>query len=75
MWKLNKSIAKELLPTQPVDFLIEPWWGICLVNFTLEEFKVSNLVLLSIYLFHPNSPVFLGCHIIRCLNLGVGGCD
>ncbi|XP_073113773.1 uncharacterized protein [Elaeis guineensis] len=39
MWKLNKSIAKELLPTQPVDFLIEPWWGVCLVNFTLEEFK------------------------------------
>ncbi|KAG8632896.1 hypothetical protein MANES_18G025208v8 [Manihot esculenta] len=40
MWKLNKSIAKELLPTQPVDFAIEPWWGVCLVNFTLEEFKV-----------------------------------
>ncbi|XVF39577.1 hypothetical protein PTKIN_Ptkin01aG0044900 [Pterospermum kingtungense] len=39
MWKLNKSIAKELLPTQPVEFPIEPWWGICLVNFTLEEFK------------------------------------
>ncbi|WJX59066.1 hypothetical protein P8452_44447 [Trifolium repens] len=43
MWKLNKSIAKELLPTQPVDFPIEPWWGVCLVNFTLEEFKkLSN---------------------------------
>ncbi|KAK9118661.1 hypothetical protein Scep_016754 [Stephania cephalantha] len=39
MWKLNKSIAKELLPTQPVDFTIEAWWGVCLVNFTLEEFK------------------------------------
>lgn len=39
MWKLNKSIAKELLPIQPVDFGIEPWWGVCLVNFTLEEFK------------------------------------
>ncbi|XP_057469977.1 uncharacterized protein LOC130758963 isoform X2 [Actinidia eriantha] len=39
MWKLNKSIAKESLPTQPVDFVIEPWWGVCLVNFTLEEFK------------------------------------
>lgn len=39
MWKLNKSIAKDLLPTQPVDFVIEPWWGVCLVNFTLEEFK------------------------------------
>lgn len=39
MWKLNKSIAKELLPTQHVDFQIEPWWGVGLVNFTLEEFK------------------------------------
>ncbi|TKY57021.1 FAM91A1 protein [Spatholobus suberectus] len=39
MWKLNKSIAKELLPTQPVDFPIEPWWGVCLVNLNLEEFK------------------------------------
>lgn len=39
MWKLNKSIAKELLPSQPVDFTIEPWWGVCLVNFTLDEFK------------------------------------
>ncbi|XP_075516861.1 uncharacterized protein LOC142551482 [Primulina tabacum] len=39
MWKLNKSIAKELLPVEPVDFMIEPWWGVCLVNFTLEEFK------------------------------------
>ncbi|XAR48537.1 hypothetical protein NMG60_11031388 [Bertholletia excelsa] len=39
MWKLNKSIVKELLPTQPVDFVIEPWWEVCLVNFTLEEFR------------------------------------
>ncbi|XP_011626382.1 protein FAM91A1 isoform X1 [Amborella trichopoda] len=39
MWKLNKSIAKELLPSQPANFTIEPWWGVCLVNFTLEEFR------------------------------------
>ncbi|XP_027333582.1 protein FAM91A1-like [Abrus precatorius] len=39
MWKLNKSIAKELLPTQPVDIPVEPWWGVCVVNLTLEEFK------------------------------------
>lgn len=39
MWKLNKSIAKELLPSHPVDFKIDPWWGVGLVNFTLEEFK------------------------------------
>lgn len=45
MWKLNKSIAKELLPAHPADFAIEPWWGVCLVNFTLEEFKVNSLSL------------------------------
>ncbi|KAF8748891.1 hypothetical protein HU200_012818 [Digitaria exilis] len=39
MWKLNKSIAKELLPTEPADLAIEPWWGVRFVNFTLEEFK------------------------------------
>ncbi|KAM0863098.1 hypothetical protein ACQ4PT_044815 [Festuca glaucescens] len=39
MWKLSKSIAKELLPAQPVDLVIEPWWGVRFVNFTLEEFK------------------------------------
>jgi hypothetical protein len=41
MWKLNKSIAKDFLPTLPVDFPIDPWWGVCLVNFTIEEFKVT----------------------------------
>ncbi|KAK3135825.1 hypothetical protein QOZ80_5BG0423850 [Eleusine coracana subsp. coracana] len=39
MWKLNKSIAKELLPAQPADLAIEPWWGVRFVNFTLDEFK------------------------------------
>jgi len=48
MWKLNKSIAKEMLPTQPVDFPVEPWWGVCLVNFTLEEFKVRFTISLVI---------------------------
>jgi hypothetical protein len=49
MWKLNKSIAKELLPIQPVDFVIEPWWGVCLVNFTLEEFKVRSIMIIFSY--------------------------
>ncbi|KAG8085276.1 hypothetical protein GUJ93_ZPchr0010g9142 [Zizania palustris] len=39
MWKLSKSIAKELLPGLPADLAIEPWWGVRFVNFTLEEFK------------------------------------
>ena len=44
MWKLNKSIVKELLPTEPADLAIEPWWGVRFVNFTLEEFKVRSVI-------------------------------
>lgn len=56
MWKLNKSIAKDFLPTQPVDFPIDPWWGVCLVNFTIEEFKVISacLYLLCFLLMKPS---------------------
>ncbi|KAI5079634.1 hypothetical protein GOP47_0005113 [Adiantum capillus-veneris] len=39
MWKLNKSIIKEMMPTQPVTFAIESWWTICVVNLSLEEFR------------------------------------
>ncbi|XP_044405301.1 protein FAM91A1 isoform X2 [Triticum aestivum] len=45
MWKLSKSIAKELLPAQPADLAIEPWWGVRFVNFTLEEFKKRRGIL------------------------------
>ena len=54
MWKLNKSIAKEMLPTQPVDFQVEPWWGVCLVNFTLEEFKDRFAIYLVIAMHQCN---------------------
>lgn len=65
MWKLNKSIAKELLPTQPVDFPIESWWGVCLVNFTLEEFKVrSELPLL-------NGDGFTFNNVVHCVNMAM----
>lgn len=50
MWKLNKSIAKELLPALPADLAIEPWWGVRFVNFTLEEFKVRFMGECSCYL-------------------------
>lgn len=39
MWKLNKSIIKEMMPTQPVDFAKESWWTVCVVNLSLEEFR------------------------------------
>jgi len=49
MWKLNKSIAKELLPAEPADLAIEPWWGVRFVNFTLEEFKVRSIYVVFIF--------------------------
>lgn len=64
MWKLNKSIAKELLPTQPVDFAIEPWWGVCLVNFTLEEFKVRVPVIQFSYEYKELTPLVLCACIV-----------
>jgi hypothetical protein len=39
MWKLNKTIVKEMLPTHPVDFPMEPWWLICFVNLTTDEYR------------------------------------
>ncbi|XP_024377008.1 uncharacterized protein [Physcomitrium patens] len=39
MWKLNKSIVKEMLPTQPVNFRMEPWWVVCFVNLTTDEYR------------------------------------
>lgn len=39
MWKLNKSIIREMMPTQPADFVIESWWAVCVVNLSLEEFR------------------------------------
>ena len=41
MWKLNKSIVKDMLPTQPVDFRMEPWWVVCFVNLTTDEYRVK----------------------------------
>ncbi|BBN13036.1 hypothetical protein MPTK1_6g00290 [Marchantia polymorpha subsp. ruderalis] len=39
MWKLNKSIAKDMLPNNPVDFPIEPWWAVSIVNLSIEEYR------------------------------------
>lgn len=32
MWRLNKGLAKELLPSAPRDIRMEPWWRVCVVN-------------------------------------------
>ncbi|XP_049398631.1 uncharacterized protein LOC125862566 [Solanum stenotomum] len=71
MWKLNKSIAKELLPTQPVDFVIEPWWAVCLVNFTMEEFKKlteEEMATIDKICEEANSFILFNPEIIRCLH-------
>jgi hypothetical protein len=39
MWKLNKSIVKDMLPVQPVHFPLEPWWAVGVVNLTVEEYR------------------------------------
>jgi hypothetical protein len=39
MWKLNKSIVKDMLPVQPVIFPLEPWWAVGVVNLTVEEYR------------------------------------
>ncbi|OIV95473.1 hypothetical protein TanjilG_23916 [Lupinus angustifolius] len=71
MWKLNKSIAKDLLPTQPVDFPIEPWWGVCLVNFTLEEFKKlseeETATIDKVCKEEANSFILFDPDVVKCL--------
>jgi hypothetical protein len=73
MWKLSKSIAKELLPAQPIDLVIEPWWGVRFVNFTLEEFKVRFIEVIilvnyvsTLYFLH-NKIMDLLCILILIL--------
>ncbi|GBG60524.1 hypothetical protein CBR_g5699 [Chara braunii] len=39
MWKINKSILKEHLPSAPVDFNIDSWWNVCVVNISNEEYR------------------------------------
>ncbi|KAJ8539461.1 hypothetical protein K7X08_013713 [Anisodus acutangulus] len=43
LWKLNKSIVKELLPTQPVDFVIEPWLLYAVFVVSSENSTVAEL--------------------------------
>lgn len=32
LWRVNKSIAKEFLPTSPLDLNMQPWWKVGVVN-------------------------------------------
>lgn len=53
MWKLNKSIVKEMLPTQPVDFRMEAWWIVCFVNLTTDEYRVKFGKALNFNFYFP----------------------
>lgn len=35
MWRVNKSLAKEMLPTEPCDIDMQPWWTVNVVNLGL----------------------------------------
>eukprot|EP00850_Spirogloea_muscicola_P001330 SM000005S17127 [mRNA] locus=s5:314702:320984:+ [translate_table: standard] len=39
LWRVNKSFVKEMLPSQPIQFPLEPWWHVNVVNLTHEEFR------------------------------------
>eukprot|EP00850_Spirogloea_muscicola_P001275 SM000004S15145 [mRNA] locus=s4:1495822:1502389:+ [translate_table: standard] len=39
LWRVNKSFVKEMLPSQPIQFPLEPWWHVTVVNLTHEEFR------------------------------------
>lgn len=32
LWRLNKGIARELLPQAPPDIRLEHWWKVAVVN-------------------------------------------
>ena len=32
LWRVNKSIAKEFLPTSPLDINMQTWWRVGVVN-------------------------------------------
>ncbi|XP_024521965.1 protein FAM91A1 [Selaginella moellendorffii] len=39
MWRINKSFAKDLLPSEPADICIEAWWIINVVNLSQDEIR------------------------------------
>lgn len=32
LWRMNKAVVKEHLPTEPLEFLKQPWWIAHVVN-------------------------------------------
>ena len=42
LWRVNKSIAKEFLPTEPLTMELQPWWQVGVVN--LGEAQPSSQI-------------------------------
>lgn len=42
LWKVNKHVAKEYLPSQPLDVKLEPWWYVGVVNVAEQEYRELN---------------------------------
>ncbi|GMH37437.1 hypothetical protein BSKO_05310 [Bryopsis sp. KO-2023] len=42
LWRVNKGVAKEKLPAEPVNIPMEPWWKIGVVNVSEQEFQGLN---------------------------------
>ncbi|GJP34418.1 hypothetical protein CLOM_g18864 [Closterium sp. NIES-68] len=39
MWRVNRGIVKDMLPLEPVPFPIQPWWLVCVVNLSTDEYR------------------------------------
>jgi len=39
LWRVNKGIAREFLPLEPVDTPLEPWWQVSVVNIGEMEYR------------------------------------
>lgn len=37
LWRVNRAIAKEMLPTEPLDIEMQPWWTVNVVNLGESE--------------------------------------
>jgi FAM91 N-terminus len=40
LWRVNKALAKEFLPQEPLDVQMEPWWIVHVVNLGARRLHV-----------------------------------
>lgn len=50
MWRVNKGIAKDLLPAVPLDVKMEGWWIVNVVNVGMWSMAhIVVVVVVSLY--------------------------